>query len=343
MTVDHVPSLVLQTSFLGDTVLTTPLIAHLAKSDVVDVLCTPASAALLANNPSIREVIVYDKRKRDRGVGGFLRVARVLRSRGYRAAYMCQGSVRSGALVWSAGIPTRVGFSTHAGRRFYTVRVPFIENEHHAARLLSLGTQEVGVASAAEPLRPSLYPGDVERQAVDALLAAAGLENGEPFIALAPGSVWATKRWPHYSDLAALLQRDTRIVIVGAASDSALAQGIFESAPERTIDATGKLSLLGSAELIGRAGVLVTNDSSPLHLASAMGTPTIAIFGPTVPEFGFGPLAPRAAVAGITTLACRPCDRHGPQRCPLGHWRCMREITPGHVAAMVRDLLPISS
>jgi heptosyltransferase-2 len=76
-----------------------------------------------------------------------------------------------------------------------------------------------------------------------------------------------------------------------------------------------------------------------LHFASAMGTPTIAIFGPTVPEFGFGPLAPRSSVLGITSLACRPCDRHGPRRCPLGHWRCMREITPRHVAAAVKELL----
>jgi len=105
------------------------------------------------------------------------------------------------------------------------------------------------------------------------------------------------------------------------------------------VDATGRLSLLASAELIGRASLLVSNDSAPLHLASAMNTPTIAIFGPTVPDFGFGPLADRALIAGHPELACRPCDRHGPQRCPLGHWRCMREITPVAVASLANDLL----
>jgi heptosyltransferase-2 len=70
-----------------------------------------------------------------------------------------------------------------------------------------------------------------------------------------------------------------------------------------------------------------------------MNTPTVAIFGPTVPEFGFGPLAEQARVIGHTGLACRPCDRHGPQACPLRHWRCMREITPESVAGIVRDLL----
>jgi heptosyltransferase-2 len=85
--------------------------------------------------------------------------------------------------------------------------------------------------------------------------------------------------------------------------------------------------------------VLVTNDSAPMHLASAAGTPTVAIFGPTVPDFGYGPLAPLASAVGHDTLPCRPCDRHGPRRCPLGHHRCMRDLLPSDVAARARTLL----
>src|SRR5688572_33117614 len=104
------------------------------------------------------------------------------------------------------------------------------------------------------------------------------------------------------------------------------------------IDATGQLSLLGSAELIRRCAVLVTNDSAPQHLASAVGTPTVTVFGPTVPEFGFGPLAPASTTVGVSGLACRPCDRHGPKQCPLGHWRCMRDLTAAAVASAVADV-----
>jgi heptosyltransferase-2 len=184
-------------------------------------------------------------------------------------------------------------------------------------------------------LRPRLYPGDAERAAVDALLNEQGWK-GEPFVALAPGSVWPTKRWPQYPALAELV--DARVAIVGSSADVSVATEIVSAVGGRAMDCTGRLSLLASAELIGRATVLVTNDSSPLHLASAMGTPTIALFGPTVPEFGFGPLAPSARVIGRTELVCRPCDRHGPRRCPLGHWRCMREITPREVADVVQEL-----
>ena len=331
-------SLVIQTSFLGDMVLTTPLLAYLAERGPVDVVSTPAASALLANHPAVRERIAYDKRRSDGGISGFLRMAARLRAKKYDAAYLAQGSARSGALALTARIGDRVGFATSAGRAFYTTRIAPIDNMHHAARLLSLGTRDPLRSQSRDALRPRLYPGAAERDAVDAVL---GTAANEQLFALAPGSVWATKRWPHFPALARDLSGEGRVVIVGAEGDRALAEEILAAAPD-AIDATGKLSLLASAELIGRSAVLVTNDSSPLHLASAMNTPTVAVFGPTVPEFGFGPLAERTAVAGLDGLACRPCDRHGPQRCPLGHWRCMREISADIVGALVRDVLTSS-
>lgn len=331
-------SLVIQTSFLGDTVLTTPLLVQLARRGEVDVVTTPASAALLANHPSVRTVIAYDKRGADRGLAGFLSLARRLRETTYDVAFLAQGSLRSAALALVAGIPSRVGFDTSAGRWFSTRRVAYREDLHHAARLLRLARPN-GRPATPDEVRPSLHPGDDERSAVNALLAHHGVAPGEPLIALAPGSVWATKRWPYYAELATRMERHGRVVIVGGADDADLARSIVAAAP-RAIDATGHLSLLASAELIGRAGAIVTNDSAPMHLASAMGTPTLAIFGPTVPAFGFGPLAPTSIVVGHVGLTCRPCDRHGPQRCPLGHFRCMRELDVDMVAEQVRSLLP---
>jgi heptosyltransferase-2 len=333
-----VPStLVIQTSFLGDTVLTTPLLVQLANRGPVDVVTTPASAALLANHPAVRTVIPYDKRGKERGLRGLFRLARRLRGTGYDLALLAQGSWRSAALAFLAGIPSRVGFDTSAGKLLYTVRVPYRDDLHHAARLLMLARPNGREPTAAE-LRPSLAPGDADRAAVDALLARHGVKAGARLAALAPGSVWATKRWPYYPELARLLAPHARIVVVGGAGDAPLASAIVAAAPA-AIDATGGLSLLASAELIGRCGVAVTNDSAPLHLASAMGTPTVAIFGSTVPEFGFGPLAPRASVVERDNLHCRPCSRHGLPRCPLGHHRCMRDIAPGVVAERALTLL----
>ena len=318
-------------------VLTTPLVAYLAERGLVDVLATPAAAALLANHPRVRETIVYDKRKSDSGDRKNKQQTTRLRGARYDAAYHAQGSVRSGALTTTARIRDRVGFATSAGRMFYTTRIPPIDNLHHAARLLSLGTRDPLRSVSREDLRPTLYPGLIERAAVDELLG--HRRDTRPLIGVAPGSVWATKRWPFYPELARLLSSHAQIVIVGGAPDAQLAREIAASTNGDVIDATGRLSLLASAELIGRASLLVTNDSSPLHLASAMNTPTLAIFGPTVPEFGFGPLAAVSEVAGVVGLDCRPCDRHGPQRCPLGHWRCMRDQTADEIAQKAMQLL----
>ncbi len=337
----------IQTSFLGDVVLTTPLLTGLARRGPVDVVVRPDAAALLRGHPAVRELIVYDKRGVDRGVGGVLRVARRLRglpgpegADGWRArdrvAYLAQGSPRSAALSLAAGCGERVGFeSSRQARALYTRVVSYDPSRHHAARLWSLAaaTEDAGM----EPPAPSLFPGAGERAAVDAAL---GPLAGGGFVAVAPGSVWATKRWPGYPALAATLAEAHPIVVVGGPGDGELAREIVAAcSPGRALDATGRLPLLASAELLGRAALLVTNDSAPQHLASAMGTPTLTIFGPTVPEFGFGPLAPGSRTVGVSELACRPCDPHGPARCPLGHWRCMRDQGPESVAAVARSML----
>jgi heptosyltransferase-2 len=341
-------SLVIQTSFLGDAVLTTPLIAELAQHGPVDVVVTPASSVLLANNPSIRKLFIYDKRGRDAGAGGLLRLARAIyrHSRtadgdgavsGGRSAYLAQGSVRSASLALLAGFRQRVGFDSSPARLLYTSRIPYDRSAHHAERLWRLASRGKN-RPAREMPAPRLYPGEPERAAVDALVGAA--DDDRPLVALAPGSVWGTKRWPYYPELAARIAQRCRLVIVGSSDDSEAAGHIAHAAgAQGVVDATGKLSLLASAELIGRADLLVTNDSSPQHLASAMATPTITIFGPTVPAFGFGPLAPHSTPLGHPSLPCRPCHHHGPPTCPLGHWKCMRELEVEVVEGAVERIL----
>jgi heptosyltransferase-2 len=332
-------SLVIQTSFLGDVILATPLIAELARRSPVDVLVTPVGATALANNPHIRSVISYDKRSTYGSALGLWETIREIRSRRpYEAAYLAQGSFRSGLLAMMTGAKERIGFASSTGRVLYTKQVPYRPDQHHAERLWSLAMSDCADPPSHDQIRPRVYPSDEERRRIDVLLRESG-SSDEPFVALAPGSAWGTKRWPYYADLAKMLAEDCRIAVIGSNADSALAAQIIDALPPAcAINGVG-LPLLASAELIGRARAIVTNDSAPQHLASAMGTPTLTIFGPTVPEFGFGPLASRHVVAGHESLSCRPCHRHGPQRCPLGHWRCMRELTPEYITSLLTEVL----
>ncbi|HEV2180215.1 MAG TPA: glycosyltransferase family 9 protein, partial [Gemmatimonadaceae bacterium] len=220
-----------------------------------------------------------------------------------------------------------------AGRLLYTERVPRRASEHHAARLLSLADNRPASARNGAAIAPHLYPGDDDRRAVDALMAEQPSDRA--IVALAPGSVWGTKRWPYYREITERLAPRFRIAIIGGPDDAVLARAISDVAGADAINATGRLGVLASAELIRRATILVTNDSLPQHLASAVGTPTITIFGPTVPSFGFGPLAPHSMTLGVETLPCRPCHHHGPRVCPLGHWRCMNDLGVDRVDAAV--------
>jgi len=333
-------TLVIQTSFLGDVILTTPLIAELAKRGPVDVLATPQGATALANNPDIRTVIKYDKRNTYGSALGLWQTMKEIRGhRPYDVAYLAQGSFRSGLLAILTGAKERIGFASSTGRVLYTRQIPYRPDHHHAQRLWSLAMSECAEPPTRDQIRPRLYPSDQDRVQVDHLIRNNG-EASQPIVALAPGSAWGTKRWPYYVDLAKTLAEEFRIAIIGSNADSVIASEIASALPgESVIDGTESLSLLASAELIGRAQAIVTNDSAPQHLASAMGTPTLSIFGPTVPEFGFGPLAERHIVAGHTGLSCRPCHRHGPQRCPLGHWRCMRELSTEYISSLLPQVL----
>lgn len=320
-------SLVVQTAFLGDVVLTTPLLTVLAaRHGPLDVVTTPAAAPLLEPHPAVRRVIRYDKHGADRGVRGLLRLARALGAERYEAAYLPHRSLRTAALAWLARVPTRVGFAD-GWPAFYTDVRPHPRGAHAADRLLALA------GAVSERPGPSLAVTDADRAATAAFLAAHAVR--EPFAALAPGSIWGSKRWPHFAALARRLAEHGDVVVVGGREDAELGDAVVAAVgeeeqrggrPGRAVNACGALTLRQSVEAIRRAGLLVTNDSAPLHFAQAVGTPTVAIFGPTVPAFGFGPRGPRDRVAELDGLPCRPCSPHGPPRCPLGHHQCMRGL-----------------
>jgi lipopolysaccharide heptosyltransferase II len=325
-------SLVIQTAFLGDVVLTTPLLAALAeRRGPVDVVTTPAAAPLLETHPAVRQVIPYDKRGRDRGIAAALRLARRLATARYEAVFLPHRSLRSAALAFLARVPRRVGFDDgwpvlHTETRLRP------RTGHEIDRLLAL------VDAPASAAAPRLYPQPQDEQVVDACLTDAGIAR--EFVALAPGSIWGTKRWPYYEELAAWFAQRVAVVVVGGAEDAELGRRIAAAVAQvggRALDTCGRLTLLQSAALIGRAQLLVTNDSAPLHFASARGTRVVALFGPTVPEFGFGPIGAGDLALGVADLACRPCSDHGPRVCPLGHHRCMRELQVATVKTALEE------
>jgi heptosyltransferase-2 len=316
-------SLVVQTAFLGDVVLTTPLLAALALGDgPLDVVTTPAAAPLLETHPAVRRVIPYDKRGAERGWRGLRALAERLQAERYGVAYLPHRSLRSAALAWLARIPRRVGYRD-GWRWFYTESRSRPVAGHEIDRLLALAGQAPSTATL-----PSLTLTAEDRAAAERWLRQKMVTV--PFVALAPGSIWGSKRWPHFPELARRLTGRAGLVVVGSREDAPLADPMGGAA-----NACGALTLRQSVALIERASVLVTNDSAPLHFAQAVGTPTVAIFGPTIPAFGFGPRGRSDRTVGVDGLACRPCSPHGPPRCPLGHHSCMQALAVEEVVRAI--------
>jgi heptosyltransferase-2 len=166
--------------------------------------------------------------------------------------------------------------------------------------------------------------------------------GGDPFIAVAPGSRWPAKRWTGFSRLCDTLARDAKILLVGDAADREFTAPIAKALGDRALDLSGRAPLMHTAAHVARCRAFVGNDSGLMHLAEAVGTPVVAMFGPTVDAFGYYPsLAQSRAVE--RRIACRPCSRNGSTPCPRRTGECLTAISSDTVAQAVATLFDASA
>lgn len=330
--------LIVQTAFIGDVILATPL-AEAARQvfpdSAIDFMAIPAAANVLEKNNFIRRVLIFDKRGAQRGLIALWELAKTLQCEQYDLALVPHRSLRSAALVWLAKIPERIGFDRSAGAWLFTRRVPY-QQKHEVERnldLLRIFNNDFVTPS------PKIFWDQRDEQTVEQLCITA--PSGKWFCALAPGSVWATKRWPveRFSELAQKLVHETgaHVFLIGGNSDATLCAQIAARCGNDVVNTAGQLSLRQSAALLDRCQILISNDSAPTHLGVATRCKVITIFGPTVPAFGFAPFGAGHAVIG-KNLACRPCSSHGSDRCPIGTHACMRDIAVDEVFKSVMRL-----
>ena len=327
--------LVVRFSSLGDVLLTTPLIRALRArhpAATLSALTKQVWAPLLSANPHLDAVVAVAPGQ------SLVPLARALRAARFTHLLDLHGSVRTRVLrllvpgAWTGFDARRRARQAliREHRDIYPDRVPVAERYFEAAR-------DLDVAPDGEPAE--LFTSPAAEARAEAWLARTGLEGEQPLVVLAPGAAHASKRWPvrHWRRLAADLVRSRlRVAIVGGPSDRVVAAEIATAAGRRAASAAGELDLQASGALIRRARAVVSGDTGPMHLASAVGTPVVALFGPTVEQFGFFPYRALHTVLQ-RDLPCRPCSSKGGPRCPLGHHRCLEEITTDEVATQLRE------
>ncbi|RMG45737.1 MAG: glycosyltransferase family 9 protein [Acidobacteria bacterium] len=327
---------VAQLADIGDMVFVTPLLISLRQAfprAEIAVVGRPAALEVLADHPAVDRFIPYDKRGDDRGAGGLVAAASRVRRVAPRYYFGVTRSARTAVLGLLSGARWRVGFREPGRAWAYTHLVRRPDERPYAERPLALlGPLEILPAET----RPRLEVGPERRAAAAARLRAAGW-NGEPLLAVAPGSRYPTKRWPlpNYRRLFELLREagGPRPAIYAGADESDAVGALLDAAPE-ALDRRGTSVGEMIAEM-ALASAALAGDSGPIHAAAALGVPSVLLLGPT-------PRAPLGRVPELTVLSknldCQPCSRHGGETCPRGHHLCLADLRPEEVAAAVREV-----
>lgn len=313
--------LIIQTAFIGDVILATPLIGNLKTQfpdAKIDFLVKNGNQSLLKNDPNLNEILVFDKKKK---VASLLELLKKIRANKYDLVINLHRFASSGILTFLSGAKQKLGFKKNPFSFAYTQSFPHeIGNgKHEVDRNLEL----IKHLTSNVNRQPKLYPPSADFEAIKTY-------QTENYYCLAPASVWFTKQAPKeiwLKLIAKLTAENSTIYLLGGPDDKELCEEIkSKTNAEKVINLAGKLSLMQSAALMKNAKRNFVNDSGPLHLASAMNATVSAFFCSTTPLFGFGPLSDDSEIIEVENLSCRPCGLHGHKECPKGNFRCGNEL-----------------
>jgi heptosyltransferase II len=311
--------LIIQTAFIGDVVLATPVIEKLKEKfphSEIDFLVRKGNENLVLNHPKLREVLIFDKKHGK--YRNLVRLIKGIRQNKYDYVINLQRFLTTGIITAFSGARKTIGFNKNPLSFLFSYSVEHhIDGniyKHEVERNLMLLKPLMGEVSIT---KPRLYPSSSDKAVIPA---------DEKYIVIAPSSVWFTKQYPEerWSKLISLIPLKYKIYLTGGPGDLEQCQRIASKSGNPNIEIlSGKLTFLQSAALISGAVMTFVNDSAPLHFASAVNAPVTAIFCSTIPGFGFGPLSDQSYVVETTeSLACRPCNLHGKKECPLKHFKC---------------------
>ncbi|GAK49759.1 glycosyl transferase family 9 [Candidatus Moduliflexus flocculans] len=335
--------LVIRFSSIGDIVLTTPTFRALRKrfpDARIDMVTKQQYAELVETHPALHQVFRYDSRN---GFNGLLQLGRELRQIRYDLCVDLHGNLRSRILRLLAQPSTQIGYSKQILARTLLVQAKINRYrrivpvpERYLAPLARFGVQNDGTGL-------ELFPTEQNEAHVAKLFAAEGLRDGEPVVGFGAIAAHPLKQWP-IENFIALGQRlvdqhQTRIVLFGGPGDRENAERIAQQLSNRAIVLCGRVSLLAAAAALKRCAIFIGNDTGTVHIAAAMQRPVVAIFGPTVEEFGFYPYRTPAKVISAP-LPCRPCTHTGKGRCKIRDTHaCMTRIRVDEVLEAAETLL----
>jgi len=334
--------LVIRLSSIGDVVLVTSLLRNLRRhfpQAQIDVVVKTAFTDLLRHHPAISRL--YEVMP-ERGRAELQELGKQLRERRYDVVLDVHKNFRSLFLSRAARAPRVLRYKKFYLRRWMLVhlRLNFLRHTPPIRQRYVQASAALGVIDDGGP--PELFWTEAEEKAADRALRAAGWDGKSTLVAVAPGAGFFTKRWPaeKFAEVAReLTARGIFVVILGNEQDRDLAAGIQRALSGTHASLAGQTGLLVTAAILKKCRALISNDSGVMHIAEAVGTPLVAIFGSTTRELGFFPQQPNSRVVENINLRCRPCSHLGKAKCPKGHFLCMQAITPEQIIAVLDKIL----
>ncbi len=334
---------IIQTAFIGDVALSFYLAQSVKNYDPkikIFFVATPVGASLADRIAAIDETIVFDKRGADKGLKGIKAVAAKIEEKGIECVISLHRSARTAILTKLAKAKYSVSFDKSSLSFLYSKRVPYLiaESERERNFRTLSAFRDFAKTRLAEKVEINFRDSDVER--VEKLLKEFGIGPNDKLIAVAPGSVWATKRWEkeYFAETAKKLSEKGYVpVVIGSGDDREVCESV---AKERGwANLAGKTSLPESTFLISKCSLTITNDSAPTHFSNLVETPVLTIFCATSPKFGFAPFREFDSSVELEGLKCKPCGIHGGAKCPRGDFRCSKDLKPAVVLSEAEKIL----
>lgn len=316
--------LVIQTAFIGDVVLASGLLEKLHQhfpDAIIDVAVRKGNEGLFNSHPFIGSVLVWDKKSAK--YSHLLQLLFQIRKNEYDTVINVQRYFATGFLTAFSGARLKIGFDKNPFSFLFTQRIKHdFSGEGDASHEIHRNHALIRSITDSVAGKPRLYPSLEDRSQVKRFQA-------EPYICIAPASVWFTKQYPaaRWIELIEELPIQYKIYLLGAPSDQKLC-GFIQSETKRKVESlAGTLSFLASAALMEGAVMNYVNDSAPMHFASAVNAPVTVVYCSTIPAFGYGPLSDKSFIVETPKpLDCRPCGLHGHQTCPRQHFNCAMNI-----------------
>lgn len=331
--------LVIQTAFIGDAILTLPMLQKLKEmypGSEVDVVSNPGTSVVFSYSPAVNSVYVLDKKREHKSILSAIRFAKQLKQKNYTKLYSPHRSFRTALIVFFSGIQESYGFDNASLRHFYKHIVKYNYNTHEVKRNLEL----IGFRDEDWKILPQLTISSEKREKINNFLIQQNLDDNS--VALAPGSIWDTKRYPaEYFEkiIKFFIKIDYKVILVGSSKDEVLCNSLVSRFKQNVISAAGIFSIPESIEILKKVKLLISNDSAPTHMGMCANIPVLTLYCSTSSTFGFYPYNEGSGYLSYDDLFCKPCGIHGYEKCPLGTFKCGYNLVPEIVIPKIEEMI----